>query len=67
MAPLPLDPDSDAMGYWVDAWLHDMRERGATALKLERAAQRLAAAVEHSNKPSTTLQAFCAFVSQGKS
>ncbi len=64
MAPLPLDPDSDPMGYWVDRWLQDMRQHGATSRELERAAQRLANAVENPETPSPALEAFLAFVSR---
>ena len=38
------DPDSPQMGRWVDGWLGELRQRGASARQLEECARRLGTA-----------------------
>lgn len=65
---LQMDPDSEAMGIWVDRWLHSLRARGAHGRELAQAARRLASAMHpcHSAAADEALAAFLYFV-QGQS
>lgn len=40
------DPDSEAMGYWVDRWLHHRRMMGASEWELGQLARQLADAAQ---------------------
>jgi hypothetical protein len=40
-----LDPDSPAMGQWIDAWLHALRQQGHSEQHLAEGARHLGRAL----------------------
>ena len=57
-----LDLNSPEMGFWVDRWLHNLRQTGRTPRELLRLVRELAAASNGDASKSATMAQFMDFV-----
>lgn len=60
-------PDSEAMGYWVDRWLHYRRMMGASERELGQLARQLADAAQGSLGTEAIWSNFCEFYRKANS